>query len=266
LNDSISRDSPRRPEQRGFTYIGLLIFVAILSIGLALIGQVWHTAMKREKETELLFIGDEFRTAIANFYEGSPGGVKKFPMSLEELLEDRRFPVPKRHLRKIYHDPMTGEARWGLVEFPAGGIMGVYSLSELRPLKIAGFRMRDQAFADGTSYADWKFGYDTAATAETDSTSAPVPAAGLPGAEAPEAPSALPVPTPVPTVPSKDDPDRQRICDGIFRTDKARCSLVRFKNGTDAGARCDASAFARNAACLSAVPLPPLVVAVGNQP
>jgi len=38
----------------GFTYMTVLFVIAILSTGLALIGEVWHTSALREKEAQLL--------------------------------------------------------------------------------------------------------------------------------------------------------------------------------------------------------------------
>ena len=120
---------------RGFTYIGLLIAVVLLGIGLALVGEVWNTAVKRDRERELLFVGDQFRQAIGRYYESSPG-VKQYPRKLEDLLEDKRFPVMKRYLRRIYLDPMTGKADWGLV-MQGDQILGVYSPSKDTPIKVA---------------------------------------------------------------------------------------------------------------------------------
>ena len=243
----------------GFTYIGLMIFIALMGIGLALAGQVWHTATQREKEKELLFAGDQFRAAITKYYEGSPGGATKFPNSLEDLLDDRRYPTTKRHLRKIFRDPMTGETRWGLVESPTGGIMGVYSLSEHEPRKISGFRPRDEAFEGAASYSDWQFAYAVAVPPEQ---AAATPAPGVPQDSGGGGPVTVPPePAPVQTVPSKDDPNRKQLCDSILRTDKSRCALERFNAGTDAGLRCDDSAAARNAACMQALPIPLLVTA-----
>jgi hypothetical protein len=66
--------------------------------------------------------------------------------------------MPVRHLRKPYIDPMTGEANWGLVEAPGGGgVMGVYSRSEQKPIKSGNFSVRNQGFEEVASYADWKF-------------------------------------------------------------------------------------------------------------
>ena len=56
----------RRHAENGFSYIGLLIAVALLGVGLASAGELWRTAAKREREQELLFAGREFRNAIAS--------------------------------------------------------------------------------------------------------------------------------------------------------------------------------------------------------
>jgi type II secretory pathway pseudopilin PulG len=146
-----------RAFEQGFTFIGVLILVAIAGVALAGVGQLWSTAAKREKEAQLLFVGDEFRRAIGSYYEGSPG-VKQFPQRLEDLLEDERLPVIRRHLRKIYVDPMTGKAEWGLVKY-GERIIGVYSVSKDKPLKAANFKPEDDAFKAAGAYADWQFTY-----------------------------------------------------------------------------------------------------------
>ena len=143
--------------ERGFTYIGVLVLVALVGIGLAAAGQVWHTAAKREKERELLFIGQEFRTALNRYAKHTPGKEKRAPMSLEELLRDPRHPGIQRYLRKIYVDPMTGSTEWGLVKGPAGEIHGVHSLSTDAPLKKANFALADRRFEGATKYSDWVF-------------------------------------------------------------------------------------------------------------
>ena len=105
----------------------------------------------------MLFIGEEFRQAIALYYLRSPGQAHEYPKSLEELTADSRFGGIQRYLRKVYRDPMTGKAEWGLILTPAGRIMGVHSLSRERPLKTGGFLEKHQEFSGTTSYADWKF-------------------------------------------------------------------------------------------------------------
>jgi len=142
---------------RGFGYIGLLILVAMMSAALAGAGEVWHTAQQREKEQELLFAGGQFRRAIAQYYASTPGKARRYPLHLEELLKDPRHPGVRRYLRKIYLDPMTGKAEWGLVTGPGGEIYGVYSRSQDAPLKWAGFRLAEKDFEGKTKYSEWVF-------------------------------------------------------------------------------------------------------------
>jgi hypothetical protein len=133
--------------------------VAVGGAVLAAIGELTSHAQQRDKEAELLFAGHQYRQAIAAYYERSPGGAKQFPQKLEDLLEDKRYPVAQRYLRKLYRDPVIAKAEWGLMEAPGGGIMGVYSLAELKPAKSGGFSREDETFADAATYGDWKFFY-----------------------------------------------------------------------------------------------------------
>ena len=103
-----------------------------------------------------MFIGDQMRRALA-LYAANATGAQRFPQSLQDLLKDTRYSVPRRYLRKIYADPFTGRAEWGLVKGPGDVIVGVHSLSEEVPLKKSGFRRVDQAFAGKTKYAEWIF-------------------------------------------------------------------------------------------------------------
>lgn len=148
---------PRRHSDAGFTYIGLMVLVAIMGVVLAATGAVWHTAQKQEKERELLFIGDQFRRALYLYYLHTPGNARRYPLSLEELLKDPRYPGTQRYLRRIYTDPVTGSDRWGLVKGPGGEIFGVYSPSKDEPLKKANFGLADRNFEGKSRYSDWVF-------------------------------------------------------------------------------------------------------------
>lgn len=146
---------PRR--ESGFTYIVLLAIVAAMGFALATAGEVWHMALKREKEQELLFIGNQFRRAFNLYNLHTPGNAKRYPLSLEELLKDPRYPGVQRYLRKIYTDPITGSTQWGLIKGPSGEIFGVHSLSEDEPVKKSGFSLVDARFEGRTKYSDWVF-------------------------------------------------------------------------------------------------------------
>jgi len=145
-----------RGARRGFSYVGLLILVAVLGVAMAATGDFWQIASRREKEIQLLFVGDQFRRAIKR-YRQQPGTARHYPSSLDDLLLDPRFPNPHRYLRRIYVDPITGTADWGLVRGPSGEIYGVYSRSEEQPIKQANFRVADASFEGRTKYSEWQF-------------------------------------------------------------------------------------------------------------
>jgi len=138
----------------GFTYMTILFVVAIMGAGLALVGEVWHTAAIREKEAELLYVGNQYRKAIERYYLSGAG---QYPRTLTDLLKDPRKPGIERYLRKTYRDPLTGKDEWGIVKAPDGGIMGVYSLSKDAPIKTTGFRARDRHLEGATQYLEWRF-------------------------------------------------------------------------------------------------------------
>jgi type II secretory pathway pseudopilin PulG len=137
----------------GFTYIILLLLVAMMSLALTQAVPMWQTVQQRDKEEELLFVGAQFRRAIARYY--AAGGA--YPRQLEDLVKDPRFPGVRRFLRKVYPDPITGSAEWGLVKLPGDLITGVYSLSQAEPIKKADFSLADQGFEGKMKYSEWLF-------------------------------------------------------------------------------------------------------------
>jgi len=175
-------------KEQGYIYIWTLFAVMLAGVMLAAAGLIWQTEVKREKERELLFAGDQLRRAIESYYNdsqtmGGAGetGVSRYPTSLEQLLKDERSLVMKRHLRKIYPDPMTNSYDWGLVRQQDGGITGVYSLSTGVPIKRANFPADYVAFEKSGNYQGWKFVH-AASTAEGQGNMQSVtPMPGLPG-------------------------------------------------------------------------------------
>ncbi|RZI98513.1 MAG: type II secretion system protein, partial [Haliea sp.] len=55
--------------QRGFTYIWLLLTIALMGVSLVMAAEVQTTASQRDRETELLAIGQQFRYALASYYQ-----------------------------------------------------------------------------------------------------------------------------------------------------------------------------------------------------
>jgi type II secretory pathway pseudopilin PulG len=172
--------------QRGFTYLGLLSVVVIMGLMLTMVARVWQTTMQREREAQLLWVGHAYRMAISSYYAFG----HRYPATLQELLTDERFPVSKHHLRRLYADPMTGEADWNLIMNPGGqGIMGVASSSQGVPIKRAGFDLIDDALKGAECYCAWRFVY------YANRWSRPVgiatPGVGAPGTITPNSPGTL---------------------------------------------------------------------------
>jgi len=156
----------RRRRQDGFTYVGLIVLVTIIGLVGAATLKADALLRRAAAEEELLEIGAAFSAALTSYAEATPRGQPQQPPSLEELLKDPRVPGIRRHLRKVFVDPITGKAEWGIVWLNKGsgidgaggsGVLAVYSLSQAKPLKQSGFDARFQGLDGKEHLADWKF-------------------------------------------------------------------------------------------------------------
>lgn len=149
--------------QQGYTYFGVLLLVMVLAMALSGAKLVADTQQRREQERELIFAGQQYADAIRSYYESGSGGINTYPRSVSELLRDTRFPGVRRHLRKPWKDPMTPSGEWDMIFAEDGGIIGVRSRSERKPLgKFSIAPEADDAVSlkqPGT-YRDWEFTYE----------------------------------------------------------------------------------------------------------
>ena len=192
----------RSGRQGGFAFLFTLLLVALLGLGLVLVSDLDSTLARRERELALLQIGHEFRQALARYASGRPGVAGgAYPLRLDDLVLDPRGLKPARHLRRLYLDPMTGRADWGLIR--AGGrIVGVYSRSVAQPMRQDGFDVDDANFKGASRYRDWVFLHPAGRSLLPDggpaaAASAPAPAAAGSGPQA----GFSPVPPPDPGKP-----------------------------------------------------------------
>ncbi|WP_229413736.1 type II secretion system protein [Massilia violaceinigra] len=213
---------PRATRAGGFTYLGLIILVTVIGLVGAASLKVGSLMQRAAAEEELLDIGAAFSDALRSYAAATPQGQPQQPPSLQELLKDPRFPNPRRHLRKIFVDPITGKAEWGIMYISdKQGVLGVYSLSDAPPLKIGNFDARFLNMENKSKLSDWKFTlssqtllqpleppaapgqnqapplFPPAAPAPEGAMKPPEePAAATPPAEAPEPDAATPPPEP----------------------------------------------------------------------
>ena len=90
-----------RRAARGYVLITLILFVALLAIGLTALTPVLTQQIKRDREEELIHRGTQYSRAIKHY-------MKKFnsyPVSIEALEKTNEV----RFLRKRYKDPITGK-------------------------------------------------------------------------------------------------------------------------------------------------------------
>lgn len=143
--------------QRGLVLLTMFVFVFMVTLGATALVQVHKTQTQREREQQLLFVGEQYKRAIASYYNTiGPGGQRALPQSLDDLVVDRRFPTAIHHLRRIYPDPMTGQADWHVIR-SARGISGVRSASESETIKRGGFPARFESFDGKSRYSEWVF-------------------------------------------------------------------------------------------------------------
>jgi len=118
---------PHKRRQAGFTYLLSLFVLAAFALSSLAVLELWSATARRERQKEIRWREDQFRAAIISYRASTPGQEKRSPRSFDDLLEDRRLAVPRRHLRRIYANPATGTPDWYVVRAPDGGISEVRS-------------------------------------------------------------------------------------------------------------------------------------------
>ncbi|HKQ62128.1 MAG TPA: prepilin-type N-terminal cleavage/methylation domain-containing protein [Candidatus Polarisedimenticolaceae bacterium] len=155
-----------RGDSRGFTYVELMVTVAVLAVLASAIIPLKHWDEKRRREAWLRSDLVMMREAIDRYKKYCDEGMiqqtdvdqRGYPRTLEELVEgvvvgDPESPDAQKiqFLQRIPIDPFTEKPEWGLRSYQDdwdsrswGGenVYDVYSLSDIRAL-------------DGTYYRDW---------------------------------------------------------------------------------------------------------------
>lgn len=143
--------------EAGYTYLFVMFLVVLTGLAATVATHQWKTEIRREREEELLFRGDQIREAIGLYYLTARAGFNAYPRSLDDLVKDPNSSATRRYLRQPYKDPITGEDFELIKEGDA--LKGVRSKSTAAPLKTGNFPPQYQDFNDKTSYHDWTFIY-----------------------------------------------------------------------------------------------------------
>lgn len=130
----------------GFALPLLLVALAVAAVAATRAEISTSYRLARDREDELHFRAQAYVAAIRAFYLAEAQVTRRrLPTSLDELERDPRFPL-KRHIRRLYDDPLARKAGTPfrtLTGSPAAGlpqgIIGVASTSSTPLLRRAGF-------------------------------------------------------------------------------------------------------------------------------
>ena len=90
---------PRLSAERGYLMVALLVAMTIMAIMMGAALPAWHTLAQREKETELVFRGEQYARALGLYQRRFANAAAP---SIDVLVE-------QRFLRKKYKDPITND-------------------------------------------------------------------------------------------------------------------------------------------------------------
>ncbi len=90
---------PPAASDRGYIMVVLLIGMAVAAIWMSAALPAWRQQVQRQKEEDLIFIGEQYAKAIVLYQRKNRDA---FPPNIEAL-------VSGNYLRKQWKDPMTGE-------------------------------------------------------------------------------------------------------------------------------------------------------------
>jgi len=93
--------SPPRRAERGYILITMILFVALLAIGMAAMVPLITQQVKRDREEELIHRGVQYSRAIKHYVKK----LGRYPTRIEDLESANNM----RFLRRRYKDPITGK-------------------------------------------------------------------------------------------------------------------------------------------------------------
>ncbi len=106
-----------RAGDRGYAMAALLVALAVMSLLLSMAMPAWRTLVKREKEDELIFRGQQYARAIALYQRKYANA---YPPTMDVL-------VKQKFLRRQYKDPMSKDGEFQILyqgamrQRPGGG-------------------------------------------------------------------------------------------------------------------------------------------------
>ena len=164
--DLTKDQAPRTKNQRGYTFVELLVVTTIVMILASAIMPLARVTATRTREAELRRSLREMRTAIDKFKDAADlqqisnlelkAGSENYPTDLQMLVDgvsaaNDATGRKLRFLRRIPVDPMTKTADWGLRSYqdkPDSRTWGGQNVFDV-------YTTFEGTALDGTKYKDW---------------------------------------------------------------------------------------------------------------
>ena len=159
-------DDPRRKDQRGYTFVELLVVSTIVLILASAVMPLARVTATRQREAELRRALREMRIAIDKFKDAADAqqisaleikaGSEGYPADLDTLVEGVAVPNDVtgrklKFLRRIPIDPLTRKTDWGLRSYqddPDATRWGGQNVFDVHTTF-------EGTALDGTKYRDW---------------------------------------------------------------------------------------------------------------
>ncbi len=100
---------PQREGEAGYILMAVLFLLFLFMLALAIAAPQVAASIRRDRETELIHRGEQYKRAIQLYYRRFGA----YPSSIDQLVNTNNM----RFLRKRYTDPITGKDDWKLVHF-----------------------------------------------------------------------------------------------------------------------------------------------------
>lgn len=118
--------------QKGFVYLWVLFALAVTLTLLSVQIEVTSHQVEKSRQRELRWVLAQYQSAILSYRQSTLGTSDYRLESLERLVRDERDGIVRRHIRKLYPNPITGRLDWVIVRGQDGQVVRIETPDSLK--------------------------------------------------------------------------------------------------------------------------------------